>query len=253
MMKRHTILLYFALLMPCCGIQAQDTLWVRYDNRFQRNVEQDITNVDSIEVKSSQLRLFSPTATKTVTVTPDKATVMFTNPGRYLLKPNTYSGTNYENQKATQGYNFAHSVESEHFVVFWDVRFGDNPTRIKHPNNGSVANAYNVLDIAERCWDVYVNDLGFQMVETRSCAIIETEQYGLVAMLPVGMSQICSVNWIPELHVGQQLHRGDEMGYFMFGGSDVVMLFQRGVEVDIVHDGNHMLMGEGYAKLRNKN
>ena len=161
MMKRHTILLYFALLMPCCGIQAQDTLWVRYDNRFQRNVEQDITNVDSIEVKSSQFRLFSPTATKTVTVTPDKATVMFTNPGRYLLKPNTYSGTNYENQKATQGYNFAHSVESEHFVVFWDVRFGDNPTRIKHPNNGSVANAYNVLDIAERCWDVYVNDLGF--------------------------------------------------------------------------------------------
>ena len=99
----------------------------------------------------------------------------------------------------------------------------------------------------------YVNDLGFQMVETRSCAIIETEKYGLVAMMPVGMSQICSVNWIPELHVGQTLHRGDEMGYFMFGGSDIVMLFQRGVEVEIVHDGNHVLMGEGYAKLRNKN
>ena len=161
MMKRHTILLYFALLMPCCGIQAQDTLWVRYDNRFQRNVEQDITNVDSIEVKSSQLRLFSPTGAKTLTVTPDKATVMFTNPGRYLLKPYTYNDTNYENQKATQGYNFAHSVESEHFAVFWDVRFGSDPTRIKHPGGSDVANAYNVLDIAERCWDVYVNDLGF--------------------------------------------------------------------------------------------
>ena len=116
----------------------------------------------------------------------------------------------------------------------------------------SAGGGYTLWDNDEKLY-YYVNDLGFQMVETRSCAIIETEQYGLVAMLPVGMSQICSVNWIPELHVGQQLHRGDEMGYFMFGGSDVVMLFQRGVEVDIVHDGNHVLMGEGYAKLRNKN
>ena len=102
----------------------------------------------------------------------------------------------------------------------------------------------------------YQNDLGFQMVETRACAIIETEQYGLVAMMPVGMSQICSVNWLPELQVGQQLHRGDEMGYFKFGGSDVVMLFQKGVEVDICHDeddDDHILMGQAYARLSKGN
>lgn len=97
----------------------------------------------------------------------------------------------------------------------------------------------------------YQNDLGFQMVETRACAIIQTELYGYVAMIPVGMSQICSVNWIPELHVGQQLRRGDEMGFFQFGGSDVVLIFQKGVEVDICHDGDHILMGEAYARLKN--
>ncbi|MCR4582986.1 MAG: phosphatidylserine decarboxylase [Prevotella sp.] len=96
----------------------------------------------------------------------------------------------------------------------------------------------------------YHNNIGFQMVETRSCAIIETRDYGLVAMMPIGMSQICSCNWADGLHVGQQLRRGDEVGYFLFGGSDIIMLFQKGVQVDIVHDGGHLLMGQPYARLR---
>ena len=95
----------------------------------------------------------------------------------------------------------------------------------------------------------YKNDLGFQMVETRACAIIETEEFGLVAMLPVGMSQICSVNWLPSLHVGQQLKQGDEMGFFQFGGSDVVMIFQKGIDVNIVHGFELTLMGQPYARL----
>ena len=95
----------------------------------------------------------------------------------------------------------------------------------------------------------YINDLGFQMVETRACAIIETEKYGLVAMMPVGMSQICSVNWLPSLHVGQELKQGDEMGFFQFGGSDIVMIFQKGVDVNIVHGFELTLMGQPYARL----
>ncbi|MBQ4388232.1 MAG: phosphatidylserine decarboxylase [Prevotella sp.] len=100
----------------------------------------------------------------------------------------------------------------------------------------------------------YVNDLGFQMVETRACAIIETVDHGLVAMLPVGMSQICSVNWIPSLHEGQRLKQGDEMGFFQFGGSDIVLIFQRGVQVELLHKGGDdvTLMGQPYAKLKVK-
>ena len=112
----------------------------------------------------------------------------------------------------------------------------------------SAGGGYTLWDDEEKLY-YYVNDLGFQMVETRACAIIETEDYGLVAMLPVGMSQICSVNWIPTLHVGQTLHRGDEMGFFKFGGSDIVMIFQRGVNVELLHDGDLLLMGEAYASL----
>lgn len=113
----------------------------------------------------------------------------------------------------------------------------------------SAGGGYTLWDNDEKLY-YYVNDLGFQMVETRACAIIETEKYGLVAMLPVGMSQICSVNWIPSLHVGQQLKRGDEMGFFQFGGSDIVMIFQKGIDVSIMHDGDLILMGQAYANLK---
>jgi len=46
---------------------------------------------------------------------------------------------------------------------------------------------------------------GWQMIETRDCVIIDTETYGLVAVLPIGMSQICSCNWEEGLDVGSKV------------------------------------------------
>ena len=37
---------------------------------------------------------------------------------------------------------------------------------------------------------------------------------------------------------------------FGAGGSDIVMLFQKGTEVEIVHNGGHLQMGEAYARLK---
>jgi phosphatidylserine decarboxylase len=54
--------------------------------------------------------------------------------------------------------------------------------------------------------------------------VIDSPAVGLVAVLPVGMSFVSSVKLRPE--VGARLQKGDEFGFFMFGGSDVVMLFQ---------------------------
>jgi len=39
------------------------------------------------------------------------------------------------------------------------------------------------------------------------------------------------------------------MGFFQFGGSDIVMIFQKGVDVSILHNSGMTLMGEPYAKL----
>ena len=161
-MKKDIILTLMMAMMPLCGIMAQDTLWVRYDNRFQANKELGITGADSIEMKTNQLTVYLPDGkSKTVSLVADKTTVVFTDPGRYLLKPYTYNGTNYENATAKEGYNFAHSQESEHFAVFWDVRYGSNPNKIQYPGDGNIATAKNVLDIAEKCWNMYAVEMGF--------------------------------------------------------------------------------------------
>ena len=98
---------------------------------------------------------------------------------------------------------------------------------------------------------------GWQMIETRDCVIIDTEEYGLVAILPIGMSQICSCNWEEGLEVGSVVEKGDPMGYFLFGGSDIVMVFQSCVDVEFLCEAEgdgyaHILMGEPYANLIRK-
>ena len=95
---------------------------------------------------------------------------------------------------------------------------------------------------------------GWQMIETRDCVIIDTKEYGLVAVLPIGMCQICSCNWEEGLEVGSQVEKGDPMGYFLFGGSDIVMVFQSSVDVEFLCEAEgsgyaHILMGEPYANL----
>ncbi|MGN0778493.1 MAG: phosphatidylserine decarboxylase [Aristaeellaceae bacterium] len=95
---------------------------------------------------------------------------------------------------------------------------------------------------------------GWQMIETRDCVILDTD-YGLVAILPIGMSQICSCNWEESVQPGAVVKRGDPMGTFLFGGSDIVMVFQQQVELTLLvpEDGTgsyaHLLMGEPYAAL----
>ena len=122
---------------------------------------------------------------------------------------------------------------------------------LRHIPGVPAGGGYTLWDNEQKLY-YYHNDMGFQMVETRSCAIIETEDYGLVAMMPIGMSQICSCNWLESLHVGDRLERGQEMGYFLFGGSDIVLIFQRDVNVQLLHSGDHLLMGEAYAHLTRK-
>ena len=69
------------------------------------------------------------------------------------------------------------------------------------------------------------NSLSWQSVETRGCVLIRTD-YGMVAVIPVGMGQVSSVNFVETIKPGTEVKKGDELGYFLFGGSDCVMLFE---------------------------
>jgi phosphatidylserine decarboxylase precursor len=99
--------------------------------------------------------------------------------------------------------------------------------------------------------------VGWQALETRGRVILETKEFGLVALLPIGMSPVSSVTFEPALKEGVEVHKGDLMGHFRFGGSDFVVLFQHGhdLELDIHRSGAeqsfpHMLMGERLGHLQ---
>jgi phosphatidylserine decarboxylase len=75
-----------------------------------------------------------------------------------------------------------------------------------------------------------VDGTGYQFTQDRGLIIIDSP-LGLVAALPIGMAQVSSVTLTAE--AGAALCKGEEFGFFSFGGSDIVTLFEAGkVKID---------------------
>lgn len=112
----------------------------------------------------------------------------------------------------------------------------DNYHRWHAPVSGTITDAYNVDG-------TYYSDTEFAgydpagpnfsqgyitAVATRAIIVIDTGDptIGSVACVFVGMAEISS-NMI-EVTVGQQVNKGDEIGYFQYGGSTFCLIFQPG-------------------------
>ena len=90
-----------------------------------------------------------------------------------------------------------------------------------------------------------VDGTGFQFTQDRGLIILETA-VGLVAVLPIGMAQVSSVNLTAQ--PGAVLAKGEEFGFFAFGGSDIVTLYEAGrVELDAVV-GTHYNQGRAIGR-----
>jgi phosphatidylserine decarboxylase precursor len=88
----------------------------------------------------------------------------------------------------------------------------------------------------------------YQFNQERGLVVIDSPEIGLVAVLPIGMAYVSSVNLTTE--VGAELRKGDQFGYFMFGGSDIVMVFQdRNVILD-AEIGRKYLQGQRLGELK---
>jgi phosphatidylserine decarboxylase precursor len=87
----------------------------------------------------------------------------------------------------------------------------------------------------------------YQFNQERGLIVIDSPDVGLVAVLPIGMAYVSSVNLTTE--VGAELRKGDQFGYFMFGGSDIVTVFQdRNVVLD-AEVGRKYLQGQRLGSL----
>lgn len=67
------------------------------------------------------------------------------------------------------------------------------------------------------------DDPGYEFMQNRGLVVMESA-IGLVAILPMGMGQVSSV--IVTAEKGRVLRKGEEISYFQFGGSDIVMVFE---------------------------
>ena len=101
--------------------------------------------------------------------------------------------------------------------------------------DGEIVNHINALD-----------GTGYQFVQTRGLIIIDSP-IGLVACLPMGMAQVSSVVLTAE--EGVTVRKGEELGYFQFGGSDFVMVFERTSNVQLYGQPNvHAKQGTSVGK-----
>lgn len=108
-----------------------------------------------------------------------------------------------------------------------------------------------VWDAGEKRYKLQGMDVfGWQSLETRGAVIIETESGGLVAVVPVGMCQVASVNFEKEVVKGHRAVKGDPLGYFLFGGSDIIMIFSENLSFRYTAEtGVHLNMGRQYGRF----
>jgi len=87
-----------------------------------------------------------------------------------------------------------------------------------------------------------LDPVGYQFTQARGLLVLESDSVGLVAVLPIGMAQVSSVTLTPE--VGTRLAKGEEFGFFQFGGSDIITVFQAERVRLTAEVGKHYLQGQ---------
>ncbi len=93
---------------------------------------------------------------------------------------------------------------------------------------------------------------GYEFSQVRGVVTLDTSEsddgdIGMVAVIPVGMSHVASVTLttVP----GTRVAKGEEFGYFQFGGSDIIVLFQEGVDPHFDTDTGLRHVGSPIARI----
>ena len=131
----------------------------------------------------------------------------------------------------------------------------DNYHRYCYPDDGIeeeyrfIPGVYHTVNpIALLKYDVYGKNC-------RELTVLQTENFGRVAYIEVGAMMVGKIN---NIHPKEKFNRGDEKGYFSFGGSTIVMLYKKDVielDEDIAKNSAEetettVLFGESVGKRR---
>ena len=169
-----------------------------------------------------------------------------------LLGPNCKKYSNkFYGGKLTHSYLHYNDYHRYHFPISGTILYTEIIS--PYPLVGGIV----YYDQRTNSYVLKSNTLSWQAYETRGVVILNTT-VGLVALLPIGMGQVSSVNFEDSVKIGNKVKKGDPLGYFLFGGSDFVMIFESKANFNITVEkggetsgyGNgykHSLMGEQYG------
>lgn len=122
----------------------------------------------------------------------------------------------------------------------WEKTFEDGPLllarlcpvdyhRYHFPDNGTILDDYRVTGLYHS-----VNPLALKSKEDilitneRHVTILETENFGKLAYIEVGAICVGKIIQSRPLDKGRKFSKGEEKGYFLFGGSTVIVIGEKG-------------------------
>lgn len=141
--------------------------------------------------------------------------------------------------------------------VFQSFLSGANYHRWHAPIDGTVRRAEVLTELtfteAESAgWDpnAGVLSLGYETAtNVRGLVFIESPDpaIGLVCVIPIGITEISSVTIT--VKAGQKVKKGDELGYFSYGGSTLAIVFRPGVVRRYIPKNPHGKAGDDGPKI----
>jgi len=133
--------------------------------------------------------------------------------------------------------------------------------RLHFPVSGVLKEAYTLSGKAysnaqiekHQFQDPDTSKSGYEFSQERGILTIETKNspygdVGIIAVIPVGMSQVSSVTMTAQ--TGKTFLKGEEFGYFQYGGSDCIVLFQKGLNPKIDESNKYRYYGTKIATCK---
>jgi len=125
-------------------------------------------------------------------------------------------GTLYQGYLSATHYHRWHAPCSGELVTLRLIAgtyYAQYPSYVGAEHGDPVANEYSQPYIAHTA--------------ARVIFIIRNEHAGLVAFIPIGMTEVSTCVIKPGIHEGMQIKKGEEVGHFLFGGSTHLVICQK--------------------------
>lgn len=146
-------------MLATAAASAQDKIYLHASDPFGEHSSIDITQYDSVVFKKSNMRFYRKGQTGYIPFqynTSKYDYYTFTSPFPMIHKPTELKNMDFDNENSQ--WCWKRSAQSEHFVIFWEPGFGDDPTT--GPQNLRF-DPQALLDMAEYFFSMYTDELRF--------------------------------------------------------------------------------------------